>query len=181
MAEKRRRRWVLPVLLLAGAGVVVASRTRARTEDDGWVVVPPAPLAATRVPPAVTQEEGVPEQGVPEQATPEQATPEEAPAPPPPAPVAVVGSPALVSAERGVTAVAPAPGTAEPFGPGSAAPRPDGSSPGPEYPIKGNAQSKLFHPPTSPYYGRTRAEVWFRTPADAEAAGFRPYRSRGRD
>ncbi|MDT7615196.1 hypothetical protein [Pseudonocardia sp.] len=48
----------------------------------------------------------------------------------------------------------------------------DGSAPGPEYTIKGNADSMLFHPPTSPYYKRTRAEVWFRTADEARAAGF---------
>lgn len=41
--------------------------------------------------------------------------------------------------------------------------------------IKGNAQSMLFHTPESPYYGRTKAEVWFRTEADAERAGFTKY------
>ena len=29
--------------------------------------------------------------------------------------------------------------------------------------IKGNAQSMLFHTPDSPYYGRTKPEVWFRS------------------
>ncbi|MEJ3657873.1 hypothetical protein WEH80_33400 [Actinomycetes bacterium KLBMP 9759] len=60
----------------------------------------------------------------------------------------------------------------EPFGPGSAGPSPDGTPPGPEFPIKGNAGSKLYHTPESPYYGRTKAEAYFRSPADAEAAGF---------
>jgi hypothetical protein len=41
--------------------------------------------------------------------------------------------------------------------------------------IKGNAQSMLFHTPESPYYGRTKPEVWFRTEADAERAGFSKY------
>jgi hypothetical protein len=41
--------------------------------------------------------------------------------------------------------------------------------------IKGNAQSMLFHTPDSPYYGRTKAEVWFRTEAAAEQAGFTKY------
>jgi hypothetical protein len=41
--------------------------------------------------------------------------------------------------------------------------------------IKGNVQSKLFHTPDSPYYGRTRPEVWFRAEADAERAGFTKY------
>jgi large subunit ribosomal protein L4 len=29
-----------------------------------------------------------------------------------------------------------------------------------------------FHGPTSPWFDRTKAEVWFRTEAAAEAAGF---------
>ena len=55
---------------------------------------------------------------------------------------------------------------------GSARPGPDGSAPGAEYTIKGNEDSMLFHTPDSPYYGRTKAEVWFSTVEDAEAAGF---------
>jgi hypothetical protein len=46
--------------------------------------------------------------------------------------------------------------------------------------IKGNAQSMLFHTPDSPYYGRTKPEVWFRTEADAERAGFSKYVRRPR-
>ncbi|MFD3406112.1 hypothetical protein ACFWUU_35840 [Kribbella sp. NPDC058693] len=46
--------------------------------------------------------------------------------------------------------------------------------------IKGNAQSKLFHTPDSPYYGRTKPEVWFRSEADAERAGFTKYTRRPR-
>ena len=46
--------------------------------------------------------------------------------------------------------------------------------------IKGNAQSMLFHTPDSPYYGRTKPEVWFRTEADAEQAGFTKYTRRPR-
>jgi hypothetical protein len=38
--------------------------------------------------------------------------------------------------------------------------------------IKGNAYSMLFHTESSPYYGRTKAEVWFRTEEEATAAGF---------
>jgi hypothetical protein len=41
--------------------------------------------------------------------------------------------------------------------------------------IKGNVQSMLFHTPDSPYYGRTKPEVWFRAEADAERAGFSKY------
>jgi hypothetical protein len=46
--------------------------------------------------------------------------------------------------------------------------------------IKGNAQSMLFHTPDSPYYGRTKPQVWFRTEADAERAGFSKYTRRPR-
>ena len=46
--------------------------------------------------------------------------------------------------------------------------------------IKGNAQSMLFHTPDSPYYGRTKPEVWFRTESDAERAGFAKYTRRPR-
>ena len=67
-----------------------------------------------------------------------------------------------------------------PFGPGSARSLPDGSAPGPEYQIKGNTSSMLFHPPTSPYYKRTKPEVWFRTAEDARAAGFTEWTPRRR-
>lgn len=46
--------------------------------------------------------------------------------------------------------------------------------------IKGKAQSMLFHTPESPYYGRTKPEVWFRSEADAERAGFTKYARRPR-
>lgn len=46
--------------------------------------------------------------------------------------------------------------------------------------IKGNAQSMLFHTPDSPYYGRTKPEVWFRSESDAERAGFTKYTRRPR-
>ena len=58
-----------------------------------------------------------------------------------------------------------------PHGPGSAKPGAGGS--GPEgWTIKGNEDSKLYHSPESPAYGRTIAEVWFRDAETAEAAGF---------
>ena len=57
------------------------------------------------------------------------------------------------------------------FGEGSAQPGPKGQ--GPEgWTIKGNADSMLFHTPDSPWYKRTRAEVWFRDEESALAAGF---------
>ncbi len=40
------------------------------------------------------------------------------------------------------------------------------------FPVKGNDGSKLYHNEDSPFYGRTKAEVWFADDAAAEAAGF---------
>lgn len=61
--------------------------------------------------------------------------------------------------------------TDAPYGADSAVALEDGSAPE-GFDIKGNEGSKKFHAPTSPWYDRTNAEVWFRTPEAAEAAGF---------
>jgi large subunit ribosomal protein L17 len=53
----------------------------------------------------------------------------------------------------------------------SAAPNADGSAPE-GFTIKGNEDSMKFHTTESPWYDQTVAEVWFKTEADAEAAGF---------
>jgi large subunit ribosomal protein L4 len=58
-----------------------------------------------------------------------------------------------------------------PYGPGSHAPLDDDGQPE-GFEIKGNADSMLYHVPGSPFYNRTKAEVWFATEEDAEAAGF---------
>ncbi len=58
-----------------------------------------------------------------------------------------------------------------PYGEGSHAALEDGSEPA-GFPIKGNADSMLYHVPDSAFYDRTVAEVWFATEEDAEAAGF---------
>lgn len=62
--------------------------------------------------------------------------------------------------------------------PGSAKPLADGSAPSAEFTIKGKAGSMLFHTKESPYFSRTKADVWFRTPADAEAANFTGWNKR---
>jgi large subunit ribosomal protein L17 len=54
---------------------------------------------------------------------------------------------------------------------GSAEPNADGSAPA-GFDIKGNEDSMKFHTTESPWYDKTVAEVWFKTEADAEAAGF---------
>ena len=54
---------------------------------------------------------------------------------------------------------------------GSVLPDEDGNGPD-THPIKGNADSMLYHTPDSRYYKVTKAEVWFDTVENAEAAGF---------
>jgi large subunit ribosomal protein L17 len=66
-----------------------------------------------------------------------------------------------------------------PYGEGSHAPLDDPSEAPEGFPIKGNEDSKIYHVPESPHYGRTVAEVWFATPEAAEAAGFEPPAVRG--
>ncbi len=82
---------------------------------------------------------------------------------------------APVASESIVTTAAPAspaPLTAAaPHGDGSHAPLDDDSEPE-GFPIKGNADSMLFHTPGSRFYNQTKAEVWFATEEAAEAAGF---------
>ncbi len=58
-----------------------------------------------------------------------------------------------------------------PYGADSHAPLEDGSEPE-GFPIKGNADSMLYHAPDTAFYNRTIAEVWFTTAEAAEAAGF---------
>ena len=47
-----------------------------------------------------------------------------------------------------------------------------GENPPEGFDIKGNEDSMKFHTPTSPWYGRTVAEVWFNSIEAAQAAGF---------
>lgn len=54
---------------------------------------------------------------------------------------------------------------------GSVLPDADGNGPDTHL-IKGNADSMLYHTTDSRYYKVTKAEVWFDTEANAEAAGF---------
>jgi large subunit ribosomal protein L17 len=54
---------------------------------------------------------------------------------------------------------------------GGHAPLEDGSQPE-GFPIKGNADSKLYHTPESAYYSQTVPEVWFASTEAAEAAGY---------
>src|SRR3954471_17561182 len=68
---------------------------------------------------------------------------------------------------------APAPVAVEagPYGADSAAPEAGGAAPE-GFPVKGNEDSKKYHEPDGQWYDSTVAEVYFRTAAAAEAAGF---------
>jgi large subunit ribosomal protein L4 len=72
----------------------------------------------------------------------------------------------------GLQKESPAAATEEgPYGPQSHAPLADGSQPE-GFPVKGNADSMLYHVPGSSFYARTEAEVWFASAEAAEVAGF---------
>ncbi len=87
-------------------------------------------------------------------------------------------APTRVYDSRTIAPPAPAPAPAPPAPPttavprGRVAPNPDGSCPD-NAPIKGNANSGIYHRPGQQYYTRTNAEDCFATPAAAEAAGYR--------
>ena len=49
------------------------------------------------------------------------------------------------------------------------------------YDIKGNADSMLYHVPGSSFYSRTKAEIWFDTEENAQAAGFSKPASQQKD
>ncbi|EWS82005.1 50S ribosomal protein L4 [Brachybacterium phenoliresistens] len=90
------------------------------------------------------------------------------------APAAAPAAEAAPAAQAAPAAeAAPAAAVEGPFGEGSASPLADGSAPE-GFTIKGNKDSKKYHTQDSPWYGRTKAEVWFATPEAAEAAGFVP-------
>lgn len=194
---RRRRRWPVIVPLLGVLTWYVRSRrAHAAGPDDGWPAsrsVPAAPsVAAASVAPPTVAAPSVP--AVPSvvaasvapttvasvaPASPEEpaASPQERATPPeePAAPseeLAAQPRPLLTPA---ATAIDP-----QPSGATSTPASPDGSPPGPEYTIKGKAASMLFHLPSSPYYQRTKAEIWFRTPEDAQAAGFTEWTPRKR-
>jgi small subunit ribosomal protein S2 len=141
----------------------------------------PATEAATEAPAteAATEEpaaEAATEAPATEVATEEPAAAAEEPAATAPAEVTAevtTTAPEPVTAEAVVSTSAPEDSAAAEagFGPDSAAPLEDGSAPD-GFTVKGNKNSMKFHAPSSPWYGRTHAEVWFRSAEAAEAAGF---------
>ncbi|MCX2954921.1 hypothetical protein [Lentzea sp. NEAU-D7] len=61
-----------------------------------------------------------------------------------------------------------------PFGPGSVLPKSDGHAPAADFSVKATLTGRRYYSEGSANFGDTRADVWFRTEADAEKAGFRP-------
>jgi len=142
---------------LLGLGVAAwAVRSRLverRTLQEGWQPLPPRPIRPAPVESAEEVQEAI--------AARTRAVPAAAA-------VASVAAPVAAPA----SAVAP-------FGPGSARAGDDGSSPDAGYAVKGKTATRVFYAPGSPYYSRTRADVWFRTDDDARAAGFTARAPRG--
>jgi hypothetical protein len=61
-----------------------------------------------------------------------------------------------------------------PFGPGSVLPKSDGHAPAADFAVKATLTGRRYYTEGSANFVETRADVWFRTEADAEKAGFRP-------
>ena len=161
----RRRRWLVLVVLLAVAAWAVRRHRAGTGAARPPVRSVPSPYGGRAI-----------AQRVAESAT-------LAVAPTEPLPV-VTAAPQVEGATHIAAPVRPSPrpraGGPAALPRGAAASLPDGSSPGPEYTIKGNRASLLFHLPTSPYFARTKAELWFRTAEDARAAGFTEWTPRRR-
>lgn len=155
---RRRRILLVPLLGLGVAAWAVRSRlVERRTLQEGWQPLPPRPV---RPAPSESAESAVPAEPVASRAR------------------AVPVAAAVASVAAPVTAPTPA-AAAAPFGPGSARAGDDGSSPDAGYAVKGKTATRVFYAPGSPYYSRTRADVWFRTDDDARAAGFTARAPRG--
>ena len=58
--------------------------------------------------------------------------------------------------------------------PESSLPGPDGSAPAGEFLVKADEATKRYYTPGVEDYQHLRADLWFSTAADADAAGFRP-------
>jgi hypothetical protein len=167
--RRRTRRLLVPLLGVGVAAWVVRSRlVERRTLQDGWQPLPPRQARSTPAeptppaPPSAKTDDPAPAQLEP---TEHEPTPE----PALPGPVA-----RAVPAATSVASVT-APALPEsPFGPGSVRAGTDGSSPDAEFVVKGKRATRVFYAPGSPYYARTRADVWFRTADDARAAGSTP-------
>ncbi|WP_414672950.1 hypothetical protein [Kribbella sp.] len=178
-----RHNWAWALLAFAVGAVIT------------WLLLTRRERTDAKTAPPWEQEEPVKEEALVGAGATRTATPPPArtPAPPPPKPepelvkpepqlfsrrMEVAESPApTLFDDPPLEETTPAPASAVPvgrYGEGSADAVPHQGPPD-GFTIKGNAQSMLFHTPDSPYYGRTKPEVWFRSEADAERAGFSKY------
>jgi hypothetical protein len=197
---RRRRLLLVPLLGMGVAAWVVRSKLVERPPlREGWPPLPARPVRPAPAAPEAEPRQGAaasapPSEGAAEPAAP-RAEPEPAPAPeavdePAPALPGAVDEPARALPEgaaepvparaRAVPAAAAVASVAAPalpdapYGPGSVRANDDGSAPEADYVVKGKTATRVFYAPGSPYYSRTRADVWFRTDDDARAAGFIP-------
>ncbi|MFE9744759.1 hypothetical protein ACFYOT_07635 [Saccharothrix saharensis] len=134
----------------------------------------PVPMNPTGLPQRPTRPAGAPRTPPPAPLAPKPVTP------PPPRPVRP--RPVGFSPSTGGR---PAPGSTRfqgqqegfnprsPFGPGSVLPKSDGLAPAPEFQVKATLTGRRYFTNESANFRETRADVWFRTTADAEKAGFR--------
>ncbi|MBP2472023.1 hypothetical protein JOF53_000895 [Crossiella equi] len=85
-------------------------------------------------------------------------------------PVAEKAQPVAERAEPVAEETEPVEGKAEPAEPVAE------TTPAPKseliLPVKGNSKTKRYHTEDSPYFARTKGDVWFATVADAEQAGY---------
>ena len=142
--------------LLEGDKALPAKGVEA-TGGDAEKTVAPAAEAVTEAPAAEAATEAVTE--APAAGAVTEAVTEA------PAAGAVTEAPAAEAATEAATEAT------APYGEDSAVALEDGSAPE-GFEIKGNQGSMKFHAPSSPWYDRTNAEVWFRTAEAAEKAGF---------
>jgi hypothetical protein len=161
--------WVLVAVVLVAA-LAVAGILRLRNRGELPALAGPAPVVEAALPTIPVQRSAGIEVPAPPAVAVETA-PAEAPA-----------DPALAALDtrtpiRGMAALAAdvlmdALRREGPFA-GSVLPGGDGSTASdPAYRIKASTATRRFYRPESPHYQRTRAELWFRTVADAERAGF---------
>jgi small subunit ribosomal protein S2 len=156
-----------PAAEATGAAAEATDATQAAAETTE------APAETAEAPAATAEAPATPE--APAETSEAPAETPEAPTETPEAPAENAEAPASVTSDAPATVTTEAttaPTAAEgEFGPDSAGPLEDGSAPE-GFEVKGNKNSMKFHAPSSPWYGRTNAEVWFRTAEAAEAAGF---------
>jgi len=145
----------MAVIELVSQQTVTAEAERARRVASSRRAGSTAPAASTAAPAGVEPEAPTVADAPADDATPTATAP--------------------ATAEADMDAVEESASTEEaPYGEGSRAPLDDPAQPPSGFPIKGNADSMVYHVPGSPSYDATVPEVWFASADAAEAAGFTP-------